>query len=147
MATKKSTSPNKKPHPGSENLVVPTSEQARRNGRLGGLKRAENERKRRSMKEVLQALLDLPMREKDTPEELKSFADFAQGKNVTIEQAILMAQIIKGIKGDTRAATFLRDTAGEKILKDASESNTEFEDDGFTEALKASAKGVWDDDK
>ena len=130
-----------------QNLKVPTSEEARRNGRLGGLKRAENERKRKAMKEVLQALLDLPMREQDAPEEVKSYADFAKGKNVTIEQTVLMAQIIKAVKGDTRAATFLRDTAGEKILKDASDNNTEFEDDGFTEAIKNSAKGVWDDDR
>ena len=130
-----------------QNLKVPTSEEARRNGRLGGLKRAENERKRKAMKEVLQALLDLPMREQDAPEEVTSFADFANKKNVTIEQGVLMAQIVKAIKGDTRAATFLRDTAGEKILKDASDNNTEFEDDGFTEAIKNSAKGVWDDDR
>ena len=130
-----------------QNLKVPTSEEARRNGRLGGLKRAENAKKRKAMKEVLQDLLDLPLREQDAPEEVKSFAEFAKNKNVTIEQGVLMAQIIKAMKGDTRAATFLRDTAGEKILKDASDTNTEFEDDGFTEAIKNSAKGVWDDDR
>lgn len=127
-----------------QNLKVPTSEEARRNGRLGGLKRAENARKRKNMKEVLQALLDLPMRAKDAPEEVKSYVDFAKAKNVTIEQTVLMAQIIKAVKGDTRAATFIRDTAGEKILKDAADNNTEFEDDGFTEAIKKSAKGVWE---
>lgn len=127
-----------------QNLKVPTSEEARRNGRLGGLKRAENERKRKAMREVLQALLDLPLRGDDAPEEVKSYVDFNNGKNVTIEQGVLMAQIVKAIKGDTRAATFIRDTAGEKILKDASDNNTEFEDDGFTEAIKKSAKGVWD---
>lgn len=127
-----------------ENLRVPTSAQARENGRKGGLKRAENERKRKAMREVLQALLDLPLREDDAPEEVKSYVDFNNGKNVTIEQGVLMAQIVKAIKGDTRAATFIRDTAGEKILKDASDNNTEFEDDGFTEAIKNSAKGVWD---
>lgn len=130
-----------------QNLRVPTSTEAREYGRLGGLKRAENAKKRKAMKEVLQDLLDLPLREQDAPEEVKSFAEFAKNKNVTIEQGVLMAQIIKAMKGDTRAATFLRDTAGEKILKDASDTNTEFEDDGFTEAIKNSAKGVWDDDR
>lgn len=128
-----------------QNLRVPTSEEARRYGKLGGQKSGEVRRKRKAMKEVLNGLLDLPMRVEDSPEEVRDFADFGKKKNVTIEQMILMAQIIKAAKGDTKAATFIRDTAGEKILKDASDNNVEFEDDGFTEALKKSAKGVWEE--
>ena len=40
------------------NLKVPSSEQARRNGRKGGLKRAENERKLRPFKTMAQDLSD-----------------------------------------------------------------------------------------
>lgn len=105
----------------------------------------EARRKKKAMKEVLETLLELPLNDTTAPEELKSFLDFGKNKNVTIEQAILMAQIVKAItKGDTKAAAFIRDTAGQKILKDAAENNTEYEDDGFTEAIKASAKGVWE---
>lgn len=105
----------------------------------------EARRKKKAMKEVLETLLELPLNDTVAPEELKSFLDFGKNKNVTIEQAILMAQIVKAItKGDTKAAAFIRDTAGQKILKDAAENNTEYEDDGFTDAIKASAKGVWD---
>lgn len=130
----------------TQNLRVPTSEEARENGRKGGLASAAARKKRKAMREVLNDLLDLPMREADPDNKLKSFADFAAGKNVTVEQAMLMAQLIKAIKGDTKAATFVRDTAGEKILRDAGDNNTEFADDGFTAAIKAAAKGVWDDD-
>lgn len=97
------------------------------------------------MREVLEGLLELPLNDLEKTEKVKSFLDFGKNKNVTIEEAVLMAQIVKAItKADTKAAAFIRDTAGQKILKDASDNNTEYEDDGFIDAIKASAKGVWD---
>jgi len=139
----------KKAVPGQENLV-PLSKRTKEAQRdiqsKGGKVSAENRRKRKAMREVLTELLDLPMKEEQAPQILKSFADFASGKNVTVEQAVLMAQIIKAVKGDTKAATFVRDTAGEKILRDAADTGTEFEDDGFVAAIQAASKGVWDDD-
>lgn len=137
--------------PNLENLKVPTSEEARRNGAAGGRASGEARRRRKAMREVLDELLELPLR-KGVIKELQSLADLAgpngkinllNGKvNVTVEQAVLMAQILQAINGNTKAATFLRDTAGQKILKDADEQ-AEYEDDGFTEAIKNSAKDIW----
>lgn len=137
--------------PNLENLKVPTSEEARRNGAAGGRASGEARRRRKAMREVLDELLELPLR-KGVIKELQSLADLAgpngkinllNGKvNVTVEQAVLLAQILQAINGNTKAATFLRDTAGQKILKDADEQ-AEYEDDGFTEAIKNSAKDVW----
>lgn len=137
--------------PNLENLKVPTSEEARRNGAAGGRASGEARRRRKAMREVLDELLELPLR-KGVIKELQSLADLAgpngkinllNGKvNVTVEQAVLLAQILQAISGNTKAATFLRDTAGQKILKDADEQ-AEYEDDGFTEAIKNSAKDVW----
>lgn len=137
--------------PNLENLKVPTSEEARKNGAAGGRASGEARRRRKAMREVLDELLELPLR-KGVIKELQSLADLAgpngkinllNGKvNVTVEQAVLLAQILQAINGNTKAATFLRDTAGQKILKDADEQ-TEYEDDGFTEAIKNSAKDVW----
>lgn len=126
-----------------------TSDQSRKkaaeNGRKGGIASGVAKRKKKAMREVLEELLALPLNDLDTPEKVKSFLDFGKNKNVTIEQAVLMAQIVKAItKGDTKAAAFIRDTAGQKILRDAADNNTEYEDDGFTEAIKKSAKGVWE---
>ena len=117
----------------------------------GGKKSVEARRRRRAMREVLDALLQMPLR----PGELQDFeclADIINSKgrvnmmnskvNVTVEQAVLLGQIVLAMQGNTKAATFLRDTAGQKILKDADEQ-TEYEDDGFTEAIKRSAKDVW----
>lgn len=137
--------------PNLENLKVPTSEEARRNGAAGGRASGEARRRRKAMREVLDELLELPLR-KGVIKELQSLADLAgpngkinllNGKvNVTVEQAMLLAQILQAINGNTKAATFLRDTAGQKILKDADEQ-AEYEDDGFTEAIKNSAKDIW----
>lgn len=120
-------------------------EKAAENGRKGGIASGEAKRKKKAMREVLENLLVLPLNDQAMPEKVKSFIDFGKNKNVTIEEAILMAQIVKAVtKADTKAATFIRDTAGQKILRDAADNNTEYEDDGFTEAIKASSKGVWD---
>lgn len=137
--------------PNLENLKVPTSEEARRNGAAGGRASGEARRRRKAMREVLDELLELPLR-KGVIKELQSLADLAgpngkinllNGKvNVTVEQAVLLAQILQAINGNTKAATFLRDTAGQKILKDA-EEQSQYEDDGFTDAIKRSAKDVW----
>lgn len=137
--------------PNLENLKVPTSEEARRNGAAGGRASGEARRRRKAMREVLDELLELPLR-KGVIKELQSLADLAgpngkinllNGKvNVTVEQAVLLAQILQAINGNTKAATFLRDTAGQKILKNADEQ-AEYEDDGFTEAIKNSAKDIW----
>lgn len=137
--------------PNLENLKVPTSEEARRNGAAGGRASGEARRRRKAMREVLDELLELPLR-KGVIKELQSLADLAgpngkinllNGKvNVTVEQAVLLTQILQAINGNTKAATFLRDTAGQKILKDADEQ-AEYEDDGFTEAIKNSAKDIW----
>lgn len=137
--------------PNLENLKVPTSEEARRNGAAGGRASGESRRRKRAMREVLDDLLSMPLR-KGALKEIESLADLAgpngkinllNGKvNVTVEQAMLLAQILQAINGNTKAATFLRDTAGQKILKDADEQ-AEYEDDGFTEAIKNSAKDIW----
>lgn len=137
--------------PNLENLKVPTSEEARRNGAAGGRASGEARRRRKAMREVLDDLLSMPLR-KGALKEIESLADLAgpNGKinmlnvkvNVTVEQAVLLAQILQAINGNTKAATFLRDTAGQKILKDADEQ-AEYEDDGFTEAIKNSAKDIW----
>lgn len=137
--------------PNLENLKVPTSEEARRNGAAGGRASGESRRRKRAMREVLDDLLSMPLR-KGVLKEIESLADLAgpngkinllNGKvNVTVEQAMLLAQILQAINGNTKAATFLRDTAGQKILKDADEQ-ADYEDDGFTEAIKNSAKDIW----
>lgn len=91
-----------------------TPEQRRENGRKGGIASGEAKRKKKAMRERLEILLDLPMKSGKGVdlEAIKNFAAL-KGKNITVQDAMMIAQIQKALKGDTNAAAFVRDTAGE----------------------------------
>lgn len=97
-----------------QNLIVPTSSQARENGRKGGLKSAEAKRKRKAMRETFEIILSMPLRKgKSTDiENIRSYVEM-RGKNITIQDAINFSIIKKAMSGDVRAAEFIRDTIGE----------------------------------
>jgi hypothetical protein len=46
-------------------------------------------------------------------ESIRSFAAL-KGKNISVQEAILIAQIQKAMKGDTKAAEYVRDTMGQR---------------------------------
>ena len=83
-------------------------------GRKGGIASGEAKRAKKSMRERLEILLELPMKSRKGAdlEIIKNFAAL-KGKNITVQDAMMIAQIQKALKGDTTAATFVRDTAGQ----------------------------------
>ena len=91
-----------------------TPEERRELGRKGGIASGEAKRKKKAMRERLEILLDLPIKSGKVadPESIKNFASL-KGKNITVQDAMMIAQIQKALKGDTTAAAFVRDTAGE----------------------------------
>lgn len=92
-----------------------TPEEARECGRRGGIASGEAKRRKKAMRDSLEILLSMPVKSgKQT--DIESVKNFAQlkGKNITIEQAMLITQIQKALKGDTQALVFLRDTSGQK---------------------------------
>ena len=92
-----------------------TPEQRAEIDRKGGEKSQENRRKRKEMKETLDILLNMPMKKGKvyTAEDIKSFADL-KGKNITIDQALMVCLIQKALRGDLNAISMVRDTVGEK---------------------------------
>ena len=88
-----------KPNP--QNLKVPTSEQARINGAKGGKKKAENMAKRKSMREMLDYLLEKELTNKN-------------GEKATTLEAMMTAMIKQGLNGNVKAVEFIRDTTGQK---------------------------------
>ena len=92
-----------------------TSEQLSEWGRKGGLAKREATRRRKEMKETLDILLNMPMKKGKvyTAEDIKCFADL-KGKNITIDQALMVCLIQKALKGDLNAIGMVRDTVGEK---------------------------------
>ena len=88
------------PRGNKDNLIVPSSEVARKNGSKGGKKAAENKRKAKSLREALQAMLD-GIYEVD-------------GKTLEGRDALALALIQKAASGDVSAFNSIRDTIGEK---------------------------------
>ena len=92
-----------------------TSEQLSEWGRKGGLAKREATRRRKEMKETLDILLNMPMKKGKvySAEDIKCFADL-KGKNITIDQAMMVCLIQRALKGDLSAIAMVRDTVGEK---------------------------------
>lgn len=96
-------------------IYAMTPEEKREAGRKGGLKSAEVRRRKKAMKEAYDVILGMPLKggkQYDT-EDIKNFAA-VKGKNISVQDAILMAQVQKALRGDTNAAAFIRDTIGDK---------------------------------
>lgn len=83
--------------------------------RNAGIKSGEARRKKRSFKDSLSTLLSLTMKAGDATdiEALQSMASL-KGKNLTVQDTILLAQIKKAMGGDTTAAVYIRDTCGQR---------------------------------
>lgn len=80
---------------------VRTKKEARERGKNGGIKSGEARRAKKTMKEMLDYLLE------------KEIENSRTGETVTYREAILTSCIKRAIKGDVKAAQFVRDTAGE----------------------------------
>lgn len=109
---------------GSDNLnPVRTEEEAREKGKKGGIASGIARRERKAMKDTLEALLSMPLKDGKAAniETIKNLAA-VKGKNITVQEAIMLAQIQKAMKGDTRAAEFVRDSSGNKPKDDVSMS-------------------------
>lgn len=91
-----------------------TPEERREHGRKGGIASGEAKRKKKAMRERLEILLEMPLKS-GKGVDLESIKNFAalKGKNITVQDAMMIAQIQKALRGDTTAAAFVRDTAGE----------------------------------
>lgn len=94
-------------------------EEAAKNGKKGGTASGVARREKKAMKETLEMLLSLQMKAGKAVniETVKSIAAL-KGKNVTVQEAILLAQIKKAVKGDTRAVEYVRDTSGNKVKEE-----------------------------
>lgn len=96
-----------------------THEDRVRNGRKGGLAKGEKAKKKREMREAIEILLAMPL-EKKTVKELEEITSFKglKDKNLTVNDAIIVKQVQRALKGDLNAVTFLRDTSGQKPKDD-----------------------------
>lgn len=97
----------------SENLKQLSSKEARKNGKIGGIKSGEVRRARKTLKEELLLLLE----------------------NGNTQNKISVALVQKAIKGDIKAFEVIRDTIGEKPT-DKHELKGEFKQKATLEDIK-----------
>lgn len=82
----------------------------------GGIASGKARRERKAMKDTLATLLSMPLKDGMSVDiaGIQSIASL-NGKNITVQEAIMLAQIKKAVKGDTKAAEFVRDSSGNKL--------------------------------
>lgn len=101
--------PNPKGTP--ENLIS-TSEISR----ARGIKSGEARRARKQAREIAKMIMDLKLYPGDkavSADDVQALAEL-KGQNVSVREAIIIAQAQNALKGDINSASFLINTAGEK---------------------------------
>lgn len=81
-----------------------TAEEQREIARQGGIASGEARRRKRDLRQALEALLEKEFKGKD-------------GITLTGAEAIALKQMEKALKGDTKAFEVVRDTAGQKPVE------------------------------
>ena len=99
--------------------LIPQSERTkaeqREIARKGGIASGKARREKRALKDTLEELLAMPIKDGKSAdlEQIKSIAG-VKGKNITMQEAIMLAMLDKAVKGDVKAAEYVRDTIGQK---------------------------------
>lgn len=125
----------------TENLRPPTSEEARKRGKKGGINSVKSRKEKKAMRETAEMILELSLKDGAVTdiESIQSMAAL-NGKNITVQEAIVLKQAQKAIRGDIRAAEFMRDISGNKPTNEQ-RMNVSV-DNGFIEALNAAVEEV-----
>lgn len=95
-----------------KNLQRLTSEKAREIGRKGGIASGKAKKEKKLIKEQIQLLLSLPLKDAKTKKELKELG--IDTDNIDNQMAMVISMWKKAIKGDVQAFNTIRDTVGEK---------------------------------
>ena len=133
-----------------------THEDRVENGRKGGKKSGEVRRAKKEMRDLVADILQMNIKA-GTPQDFKNLAE-SKGKNISVNEALVLAQVKKAMAGDTKAFAFLlqqmdayneKERAEIEVLKAKAKGNIAEEkpDDGFLEALSDTAEEDWSDDE
>ena len=85
-------------------------EEAKKNGRKGGIKSGEAKRRRKTMRAMLDYLLEKELTNKN-------------GEKATTLEAMMASMIKQSISGNVRACEFIRDTIGQKPTEKVEATN------------------------
>ena len=87
------------------NLRAPTTEEARERGRKGGKASGEARRRKKELRELIEAAFD------------REIVNNATGERMRTDEAMVLKQIQNALEGDTKAFVVLRDTAGQMPIQ------------------------------
>ena len=100
--------------------------------RKGGVASAEARRRKKAMRDTAKMMMDMTIPDSLTQLKTKLKAMGIDEEDITYQAAVMVGVINQAIKGNTRAASFLRDTMGENPSlmlreKELEHRNAEFE--------------------
>ena len=95
----------------TKNLRPPkTKEEARRRGRNGGMKSAETRKKKRTMKDAAETMLNLSIAQDHVRDNVRMLG--VDDEDSTNMMAIMARMTLEAMSGNVKAADFLRDVVG-----------------------------------
>lgn len=114
---------------GVDNLIPfneRTEEEQRAIATSGGIASGEARRKKKAMRDQIELLLSLPLKESKLSDSLANMG--VDTENIDNQMALVLSMYIKACSGEpgaVEAAKFLRDTVGEKLPERVNVTNVE----------------------
>lgn len=126
---------------------VKSKNEARERGKNGGKASGESRREKKAVREIAKIILDLQLKKgkKYSVDDIRNISDI-NGKNISVKEAAVFAQINKALDGDIKAFQLLLEIIGEAPGQAAANGQPESVDDALTVSLKEMAKELESDD-
>lgn len=122
-----------------------TKEEQKEIARKGGIASGKVRREKKMLRDTLEELLKMPMKDGKLADidEIKSIAG-VKGKNITMQEAIMLSMLGKAVNGDVKAAEYVRDTIGQKP-SDKMKLEAEVSMNDKLREVESYVKGKWSD--
>ena len=108
----------------------------------GGIASGKARRQKKAMKDIVELVLQMPLQEgkKTNVESIKSLAS-ANGKNISVQEALVLKLTQKALKGDIKALRLLLEMAGQDPTQDGYGDEPE-ENDGLIDSIEEAANAI-----
>lgn len=116
-----------------------SGEEAAKSGKKGGVASGVARREKKALKTTLEMLLSMPIEDGklEDVDKVKSLASL-DGKNISVQEAIVLKALQKALNGDIKAFNAIAD-----ILNQGTSESDTVEPDGFIESIEEASKTVW----
>lgn len=109
---------------GKDNLQpVKTKAEAKERGRNGGIASGKAKRQRKAMKEQMEMLLSLPLKNDKAKAKFKELG--IETDDMDNQMALVVAMYQKALKGDTSAMNIVREITGERVQQISIDTNVD----------------------